>query len=177
MKAPTPAVLFHEVQPLRQWHTRVVLAVPPAAILFIAVRQLVFQRPWSHPPLSNGSLIFLAVLLVAVYIRLITVRLVTDLRGAELCVGLRGLWKIRRVPLSTVHVAKPVQYDPVSDYGGYGVRSGRRGTGYIAYGNRGVEMELIDGRHLLVGSQRPEELAARILQSRDAGSSHSTRAW
>lgn len=165
-------MLFHEVQPLRQWHTRIVLAIPPAALLFIAVRQIAFHRPWAHPPLSNGDLIFLSILLVAVYIRLVTVRLVTELRAAELFVGLRGLWRVRRVPLTTIHSASAVRYDPVSDYGGYGIRSGTHGLGYLAYGNRGVELELIDGSHLLVGSQRPEELAAKILQSKDA----STRA-
>jgi len=164
-------VLFHEVQPLRQWHTRIVLAVPPAALLFIAVRQIAFHHPWAHPALSNADLIFLSILLAAVYIRLITVQLVTDLRKAELRVGLRGLWRVRRVPLTTIHSARAVRYDPVSDYGGYGIRSGARGVGYIAHGNRGVELELIDGRHLLVGSQRPEELAVKILQSRDASNS------
>jgi len=176
MKEERPAVLFHEVQPLRQWHSRVVLAVPPSALLFIAMRQIAFHRPWAHPPVSNGDLIFLSILLVAVYIRLITVRLVTDLRAAELRIGLRGLWRLRRVPLATIHCARAVRYDPVSDYGGYGVRSGAHGIGFIAYGNRGVQLELIDGSHLLVGSQRPDELAAIILQSRDAVSSYPRKA-
>jgi hypothetical protein len=168
-------VLFHEVQPLRQRHTRIVLAVPPAALLFIAVRQIAFHSPWTHPTMSNADLIFLSILLVAVYVRLITVRLVTELRAAELFVGLRGLWRMRRVPLTVIHSARAVRYDPVSDYHGYGVRSGTHGLGYIAYGNRGVEMELADGTHLLVGSQRPEELAAKILQSRDASNSNPSK--
>jgi hypothetical protein len=54
---------FHEVQAVRQWHARLVLAMPPAAMLFIAVRQLVFHRPWGSPPMSNGRVIFLTVLL------------------------------------------------------------------------------------------------------------------
>src|SRR5215468_4601279 len=118
---------FHEVQALRQWHSRLVLAMPPAAMLFIAVRQLVFHHPWGSPPIPNGGVVFLTLLLVAVYIRLITVRLVTDIQSGELSVGLRGLWRRRRVPLADIRSANEVQYDPAAEYGGYGIRSGAKG--------------------------------------------------
>jgi hypothetical protein len=157
---------FHEVQALRQWHARLVLAMPPAAMLFIAVRQLVFHRPWGSPPMSNGGLVFLTVLLVAVYIRLITVRLVTDIRSGELSVGLQGLWRKRRVPLADIRSAAEIRYDPAAEYGGYGIRSGAQGLAYIASGNRGVQVELNDGRKLLIGSQRAGELARCIVQAR-----------
>ena len=157
---------FHEVQALRQWHARLILAMPPAAMLFIAIRQLVFHHPWGNPPMSNGGVVFLTLLLVAVYIRLITVRLVTDVRSGELSVGLHGLWRRRRVSLAGIRSAIEVQYDPAAEYGGYGIRSGANGLAYIASGNRGVQVELNDGRKLLIGSQRPEQLARSIIQSR-----------
>lgn len=160
--------VFHEVQALRQWHARLVLAMPPAAMLFIAVRQLVFHRPWGSPPMSDGGVIFLTVLLVAVYLRLITVRLVTDIRSGELFVGLQGLWRKRRLPLADIRSAIEVQYDPAAEYGGYGIRSSAKGLAYIASGNRGVQLELNDGRKLLIGSQRPGELAQSIMEARNS---------
>jgi hypothetical protein len=156
--------VFHEVQRLRQWHIRIVLALPPAALLFITVRQVVFHHPWGAHPLSNGGLIFLTLLLTAVYLRLITVRLVTDVNSVELAVGLRGLWRRRRIPRSAIRSAIPVEYNAL-DYGGYGIRSGPGGLAYIADGNRAAQLELNDGRKLLIGSQRPEELA-RVLTGR-----------
>lgn len=159
--------VFHEVQALRQWHARLVLALPPAALAFITIRQVVFHHPWGHKPLSNDGLIFLTVLLIGVYFRLITVRLVTEVRSGVLSVGLRGLWRRRRVPLAIIRSAAPVRYDPASEYGGYGIRSGARGLAYIAQGNRGVQLELQDGSKLLIGSQRPEDLAQKIMQFRN----------
>jgi hypothetical protein len=158
---------FHEVQALRQWHSRLVLAMPPAAMLFIAVRQLVFHRPWGSPPMSNGGVTFLTVLLVSVYIRLITVRLMTDIRSGQLSVGLQGLWRKRRFPLADIRSAVEVQYEAAAEYGGYGIRSGAKGLAYIASGNRGVQIELKDGRKLLIGSQRAGELARSIVQARN----------
>src|SRR3974390_693407 len=168
MGSRQPEPDFQEVQALRQWHARLVLAMPPAAMLFIAVRQLVFHHPWGNPAMSNGGVIFLTVLLVGVYIRLITVRLVTDVRSGELSVGLQGLWRKRKVPLAGLRSAIEVQYDPAANYGGYGTRSGAKGLAYIASGNRGVQVELNDGRKLLIGSQRSAELARSIMQSRNS---------
>ena len=115
--------------------------------------------------MSNGGLIFLTVLLVAVYFRLITVRLVTDVQADELSVGLRGLWKKRRVRCSAIRSALAVRFDPVREYGGYGIRSGPRGQAYRAQGNRAVQIELNDGTKLLIGSQRAEDLAQKIMLS------------
>jgi hypothetical protein len=155
---------FHEVQAPRQWHARLFMLLPLAALLFITIRQVVFHHPWGSKPLSNSGLIFLSVLLIAVYLRLVTVRLVTDVGGGELIVGLRGLWRRRRVPLSTVRAAEPVRYDAAREYGGYGIRSGPRGLAYIAYGDSAVEVELKDGSKLLIGSQHSEELVRNIRQ-------------
>ena len=155
-------VLFHEEQAFRQWHARLVLAMPPAALIFITLRQLVWHHPWGTPPVSDGGLLFLAALLVLVYVRLITVRLVTDLGPTEIAVGLRGLWRRRKISLDQVRIARAVEYDPVRDFGGYGVRSGLRGQAYIARGSGGVELELQDGRRILIGSQDPARLAKQI---------------
>jgi len=161
MGRDTP-VLFHEEQAFRQWHARLVLAMPPAALVFVTLRQLVWHHPWGNPPVSNGGLLFLTVLLVLVYVRLITVRLVTDLRPAEIAVGLRGLWRKRSISLDQVRNARSVEYDPIRDFGGYGIRSGRGAQAYIASGNRAVELELRDGRKVLIGSQDPSRLAGSI---------------
>jgi len=163
--AQTP-LLFYEVQGFRQWHVRTVLAIPPLAMILITCRQVIWHHPWGNPPSSNGGLIFLSVLLVLVYLRLITVRLVTILRPGMLRVGLRGLWRWKRIPLDSVRTAKMVQYDAIRDFGGYGIRSGERGDAYIARGAGGVELELQDGRKVLIGSQEPERLTNRILAGR-----------
>jgi hypothetical protein len=159
-------VLFSEAQPLGRGHTRIVLAFPPAALLFMTIRQMVFHKPWGKPPMADGGLIFLTVLLTAVYFRLITVKLVTVLRPDELSVALRGFWRRRRIPLREIRSAELATYDAMTEFGGYGIRSGRRGSAYIARGNQGVELTLTDGHKVLIGSRKSEELLAKIDQAR-----------
>ena len=91
--------------------------------------------------------------------RLITVRLVTEVRDGELVVSLRGFWRSRRILLSEIRSAEMISFDPVRDYGGYGIRTGRFGKAYIALGQRGVRIKLANGATVVVGSQRSEEMA------------------
>lgn len=62
--------------------------------------------------------------------------------------------------------AEPVTYRPLLHYGGWGWRWGKGGMAYTMRGNRGVRIHLRNGKTVLVGSQRPEELVAAIEAAR-----------
>lgn len=67
------------------------------------------------------------------------------------------------VPLSEVRSVEPVRYRPLADCGGWGIRRSRDGERiFTARGDRAVRVTLHDGSTLLIGSQRPEELARTI---------------
>lgn len=159
-------VLFAETQPLRLWQIRVVLAIPPLVLLVICLRQVVWHKPWGSPPVASSDLVFLTLVATAVYLRLITVRLVTRLRAREIEVRLKGLWKRRRIPLDQVRSAVVADYDPIARFGGYGVRTTRRGTAFLAGGTGAVELVLENGRHIVIGSPDPAGLVRRILAQR-----------
>lgn len=154
--------LYSESQAFQHWQVRVALAIPPLAVLAVTCRQMIWHEPWTSPPLSNGELVFLTILLAAVYVRLNTVRLVTEVLPDELVIALRGIWKRRRIQVRKVRSVAVVRYDPAGDFGGYGIRTGRQKTAYIARGNQGVELAIEGGEKILIGSQHPDELAMRI---------------
>jgi hypothetical protein len=69
----------------------------------------------------------------------------------------------REIPLSGISRVEVVQYRPIADTKGWGVRTGRDGERVLnARGNRGVRLHLVDGSKILIGSQRPEELALAV---------------
>jgi hypothetical protein len=141
---------------------RLLLAIPPVLMLVVVLWQVVLGHPWGKQPMSNAGAIGWTIFLWLVYFRLVTVRLVTNVRPAELSVAMRGLWRERRIPLAEIKSAKTVTYDPVRDYGGFGIRTTSRGKAYIAGGDRGVCLELVKGGAVLIGSARAEELASVI---------------
>lgn len=80
------------------------------------------------------------------------------------------LTRQHRYSWDEIESAQARTYRPIAEFGGWGVRFGRRGKAYNVYGNRGVQLELTGGRRLLIGSQRADELAAAIRSARGAGS-------
>ena len=158
------ALLFREKQAFRVGYAKIAMAMPPAILSVICCLRILFHHPLGYRSVTNGDLLFLTILTLVVYIRLITVRLVTELRSGQLSVAMKGFWREIHVPVAEIRVAVPVEYKPIEEYGGYGVRSGPRGQAYIAWGNQALQVELRDGRRLLVGSQRSQELARCIVE-------------
>lgn len=67
------------------------------------------------------------------------------------------------VALAEIQRVEVVTYRPFRDCGGWGIRRGRGGELVLnARGDRGVRVHLQDGSRLLIGSQRPEELAKAL---------------
>jgi hypothetical protein len=54
-------------------------------------------------------------------------------------------------------------YKPIREYGGWGIRySLRNGRAYNVSGNKGVQLVFSNSKKLLIGSQKPDELADAI---------------
>lgn len=70
-----------------------------------------------------------------------------------------------RFPVTNIATHSVRTYDPVGEYGGWGMRSGAQGRAYNARGNEGVQLVFRDGSRMLLGSQRPDELDAALAQA------------
>jgi hypothetical protein len=71
------------------------------------------------------------------------------------------------IPLSEIGSVQAVTYRPLREFGGWGIRWGWKGSrAYSIAGNRGVELELREGKLIVVGSETPEALATAIGSAR-----------
>lgn len=68
----------------------------------------------------------------------------------------------RTIRKENVTEVKVRTYDPIREYGGWGWRSGSSGTAYNVMGKQGLQLKLDSGKRLLIGTQRPAELAETI---------------
>lgn len=112
--------------------------------------------------MSNGSLIGWTVFLWLVYWRLITIKLVTRIRGGEVFVKMRGLWGSRRIPFDQIASTEVTGFDPMRDFGGRGIRNTPTGKAYVAQSGRGVRVHLKAGGTVLIGSTKPDELKSAL---------------
>ncbi len=165
-----PGHAYREEQRFRQWWLLLLLAVaagaPVAIFAYGIIQQIVLGKPFGNNPVSDAALIGMAVpilLVVAAVVALIfAARLVIEVRDDGLHVAFWPLMR-RRVPFDQIKSAEARTYSPIREYGGWGIRWNlRRGTAYNVSGKQGVQLKLADGRSILVGSRRPEELAKAI---------------
>lgn len=68
----------------------------------------------------------------------------------------------RRIFKSEIKSARVRKYSPLREFGGWGVRFGRGGKAFNMQGNMGLQLEMQNGDKLLIGTRKPEELAAWV---------------
>jgi hypothetical protein len=157
---------FHEEQRLSNRRMKIQLATLPVAFTVLLIWQVILKHTQVRKSLSDGEVIGWTIVLWLLYFRLNSVKLVTDLKAPKFSVSLRGVFRSCKIPLEQVDRVEVITFDPVRDFGGFGIRSTKAGRACLAYGTRGVLVSLRDGAPVVIGSQRPEALADAILRSR-----------
>jgi hypothetical protein len=156
--SPQDPVYFREIQTFRQpWIWTLLMVMTLAAVTLFGygmIKQLVFGQPWGDRPMSDSALAIVGP-------SVIQLKLVVEVRGD-------GLY-IRFFPLSrqiigyeNIEESYVRTYRPLKEYGGWGIRYGRKGKAYNVSGNQGVQLKLSGGKQLLIGSQQPKKLADAI---------------
>jgi len=146
----------------------VLVSLPgPIGLGYGLYKQLLIGQPWGERPMSDTTLIAVASAVFVVDALLVglfaSARLVTLVRADGLDVRFAPIHRrFLRIDLGNVDDVAAVTYAPIRDYGGWGIRFGREGKAYNVWGNRGVRLTFSDGRKLLIGSQRADELVTAI---------------
>ncbi|HOZ49519.1 MAG TPA: DUF6141 family protein [Candidatus Hydrogenedentes bacterium] len=162
-------ILFREEQ---RFAWAAFLSIPLALFVtglfgYGVVQQLILGMPWGQRPMPDWGLVVTAIGMTTfswtmAYI-LVCVGMTTEVRRDGLYIKFFPLhWSFRRLSLDGVERCEARTYRPIREYGGWGIRGNLKGRAYNVSGSRGVRIDYWNGRHLLLGSQRSEELAEAI---------------
>lgn len=160
-------VLFREVQKIDQLWVRLVVGIPVFVSWYGAYQQLFLRKPFGNNPAPDWIMLVLLVVFGIIFpIFLYSLKMVTVVRKDGLYIRFYPFhFSFKCFPTTTIQSYEVLTYNPIRDYGGWGIRYGLKGTAYNAKGNRGVRFEFVDGgivKRLMVGSQTPEKLSAAI---------------
>lgn len=61
-----------------------------------------------------------------------------------------------------IEKAKAMEYSPLKEYGGWGIKYGFKGKAYNVSGKKGVKIFLRNGTNIMFGSQKHKELAKAL---------------
>jgi hypothetical protein len=158
-------VIFREVQKFASCLRWVVAPSMAVAVVFgmFALRQESLQPPPRTTQIV--ALIILGILLpIAIAVLFSLLKLETEVRTDGLYIRFFPFhinFKTFTAEDLSEHYART--YRPILEYGGWGIRCGwRGGRAYNVSGNQGVQLVLKDGKRLLIGSQRADELAEAL---------------
>lgn len=161
--------LFHEEQSFRQGWLLLILACAllagPVGIL-IEFRSLFGPDPdpakWAEFWTKLGILVCVEGIILVWFL---SMKLTTTVRPDGLSLFYRGLyWKDIPISLEEVESIEAKEYSPLFQYGGWGVRYVSKGKAYNVSGNLGVRINYKNGKHILIGSQKPKKLLKAIQQ-------------
>ena len=157
-------VIFQEKQYFRQVWMWLIMGIPFFIVVSLFVMKFILQRPLGEEGASDIGLVIMAlVLTVLILLFMFTVYLKTEVRPDGLYVRFFPLhFSDKHIPSENIENYYVRTYKPIREYGGWGIRYGRKGKAYNVSGNRGLQLEFSDGKKLLIGSQCSEELAAAL---------------
>lgn len=160
-------VLFREVQKMDQMWIRIVVWVPVVFSWYGAYQQLFLRNPFGNNPAPDWMMLVLLLVLGVLFPLIFdSLKMITEVRKDGLYVRFHPFHlSFRSFPFKTVQSYNVMNYRPIRDYGGWGIRYGLKGTAYNVKGNRGVLLEFAEGskvKKLMIGSQIPEKLSEAV---------------
>jgi len=160
-------LIFREVQtfgPTLRWLLVVLMAVS-VVIFAIGLWETITDPKTTNKFVPTLLSIIAMAIPIAVTILFFILKLETEIRSDGLYVRFYPMHirfrKFTRKELAE-HYCRT--YKPIREYGGWGIRCSFTGKGkaYNVSGNKGVQLVLTNGKKLLIGSKKPDDLAAAI---------------
>lgn len=146
---------FTEEQKFTQWWLWLILIAIGMLPVYGIYKQLIIGEDFGSKPLSNIGLIIFSVFVFCFILLFYFMRLITEIDQQE--IRMRFFPFVQKsIPWSEIKDAKLVNYGFV---GGWGIRLWTSyGTVYNTKGDKGLAIELLDGKKFLIGTQREADL-------------------
>ncbi len=159
--------LFTEKQRFSLWWVIPIILIPLAISFWGIVQQIFLNKPFGDNPAPDWALIasFVGPLVLVVFFLSLTLHTRIDQDG----ITYRFFPVHRRekfIKWNDVAQVEVRKYKPILEYGGWGFRTGRNGKALNTSGNKGLQIVFNDGKKLLIGTQKPDELS-RTLEKLD----------
>lgn len=151
--------IYREKQKFRQIWVIIIIIGTIAISLWGIIQQLILGQPFGNRPASDEALILLLLFPILIFGFFLSLTLHTRIDKNGISYRFAPIHRKERLikweSVKNIHLRK---YKPIAEYGGWGFRRGRSGMAFNTSGNMGLQIEMTDGKKLLIGTQNLEEL-------------------
>jgi hypothetical protein len=158
-------IIFEERQRFHQWWLWTLLASVNLIFFYGIYRQIYCGESFGTNPASNTWLIIITVCCLALSAFVLNFRLDTQIKSEGIYFRMFPIhFAFRFYSWDRIEKSWVRKYNPIGEYGGWGYRFGFLGSGkaYNISGNMGIQLVLKDGKHVLLGTRKPEEARAAL---------------
>lgn len=160
--------MFKESQKFVQWWLQLMFYSGIGLCIYVSVQQLLYKIPFGNNPAPDGLLIFFILLYLIIFILFQSTRLITEIDDREIRYRFYPFQtRFKTILRSDIEKMEVITYRPIIDYGGWGVRFGRKGMAYNVSGNIGLLISRKNGKTILIGTQKPDEMKEKLEGKRD----------
>jgi hypothetical protein len=158
-------ILFTESQRFKQWWLWLILLGINGFFIYGLYEQVVAGQQFGNKPMSDTELFITCGLFFLFTILFFNFRLDTEIRSNGIYVRFFPIhFTYKYYPWSKISKLYIRQYSPIIEFGGWGIRLELFGKGkaYNISGDRGLQLIFTDNKKLLIGTNKPDELAQTL---------------
>lgn len=163
----TTEKLFTERQYFRQIWLWALLIIINGFIIYGLISQVFFGRTFGDKPISNELLFFVTLGVLLLTLLFVFLRLDTVIKQDGVYYRfLPFQWTYKKISWDRISKSFVRQYNPITEYGGWGLRTGLFGKGqaFNVSGDKGLQLVYDNGKKFLLGTQRPDEIEQALKQ-------------
>lgn len=154
---------FKEVQRFTVWWAWVAVAALNIVFIYAIVHQVFLDQPFGNKPAPDFVLILVQFMLLCFLVFLSVIKLKTRFTDNGIYYRFYPFhFKEKLIEWHELRDAYMRSYDSLYEFGGWGIRQGSKKTGRAlntrSSSNIGLQLQFSDGKLLLIGTAKPEEL-------------------
>jgi hypothetical protein len=158
---------FKEIQRFKTWWAWIGVAALNVLFMYAIVQQIILSIPFGPKPAPDFVLILVELFFLLVFIFLISIKLKTSITDTGIYYRFNPFqFKETEIEWHELKDAYIREYNSLYEYGGWGIRKGSAKTGKAvntsASSNKGLQLLFNDGKQLLIGTRRPDEIQLMI---------------
>ncbi len=150
---------FYETQQFRKWWFILLILCSYGIALYGFIRQVFFGIPFGNKPADNLSFSIIMAGITFLYVFLFSIRLQTKINEDGIHVRFFPFHlNYKTYKWKEISLVEVIKYNPLAEYGGWGLRYGKSGKAYTISGKFGIKIVFLNHSNLLIGTQKAGEV-------------------